>query len=305
MPLPAGVVTAQVTGLNLTDLQGNTVTSGTVYFKASTVLADPTHDWFSPQYQVSTPVSAGVMTPVSLPANDQTVNPQNFTYEVRAELFFSSSGTQNPTPVVTDFFISLPHSPSTVDISALVSVAAFTAINGISVVGTGSIGQVLTNLGNNTANWQSPQASSTTFSRQQFIDMSGQSSSSVAPVGTWTPHYYLVTDTGNAFSGWLNMSDSTQNDAISFDFACGAGTYTIELRHLAFANRGIYTVQIDNVTVGTIDGYASSLTFTRSLLTGVVITAGRHTLTLVMATKNASSSAYYGFPERAVLTQTA
>lgn len=142
-------------------------------------------------------------------------------------------------------------------------------------------------------------------SRQIPIQANGLPSTLAAPVGTWTPTYLAASDTGGVWSGWVNISDGAQNDSISFDLACAAGTYTLELLHLPYTNRGIYTAQIDGVTVGTIDGYAASLTAGRSLLPGVAIAAGAHTLTLLMAAKNASASGYLGMIERIVLTRTA
>ena len=140
-----------------------------------------------------------------------------------------------------------------------------------------------------------------TYSRQVLVAADGAASTIVAPVGVWTPTY--IADP--AYYGWVNQSDGTQNDQISFDFSCDAGTYTLELYHLAFLSRGVYTVQVDGVTAGTIDGYATGLTPTRSALTGIVIGAGAHTVTLLMATKNASATGYIGQAERIALTRTA
>lgn len=176
-------------------------------------------------------------------------------------------------------------------------------INGVTISGTPSSGKVLTATSASAASWQT--AGSAIISRQIVIALSGSSSSQIATVGTWTPTYLTNTDTSN-FVGWVNVSDTTQNDAISFDFVCNAGTHTLEFFHLPFQNRGIYTLQIDGSTIGTVDGYASSLNPTRAVLTGIVVsTTGQHTLTILMATKNASASAYMGMMDRAVLTQTA
>jgi len=142
-------------------------------------------------------------------------------------------------------------------------------------------------------------------SRQIAVAADGPGSSVTPPVGTWTPTYLMTSDTGGVWSGWVNVSDGSQNDALSFDFACSAGTYSIELRHLPYTNRGIYTLQIDGVSVGTLDGYSASLIAGRSVLSGVAISAGIHVITLVMATKNASSSGYIGMIERLLLTRTA
>jgi len=144
-------------------------------------------------------------------------------------------------------------------------------------------------------------AGASTFSRQVAIQANGQPSTVVAPVGAWTPTY--IADP--AFYGWVNQSDGTQGDTISLDFACDVGTYTFELFHPRFQSRGIYTVKIDGVTAGTIDGYAASLTPTRSALTGLTIGAGQHTVTLAMLTQNASATGFIGQVERIVLTRTA
>lgn len=155
------------------------------------------------------------------------------------------------------------------------------------------------------ATWAVPAGGGAAYSRQIVIAADGLGSSVTPPVGAWTPTYLMASDTGGVWSGWVNISDAAQSDAVSFDFACGAGTYTIEMLHLAYTNRGIYTIEIDGVSVGTIDGYIGTLTAARSQLAGVVITAGAHYLTLLMATKNASSSGYVALVERLVLTRTA
>jgi len=140
-----------------------------------------------------------------------------------------------------------------------------------------------------------------TYSRQIPIQANGAASTEVAPVGVWTPTY--IADA--AYYGWVNQSDGTQGDTITFDAACDAGTYTLELFHLRFQSRGIYTVKIDGTTVGTIDGFAASLTPTRSALTGIAIGAGQHTVTLAMLTQNGSATGFIGQVERIVLTRTA
>lgn len=178
-------------------------------------------------------------------------------------------------------------------------------LNGVTVSGTAASGKVLTASSSSAASWQTP-SGSTTYSRQVNIWVNGLASTQVATVGTWTPTYQRASDTGGQFVGWVNISDGTQNDSITFDFVAAAGTFSLEFYHLVFTSYGIYTIKIDGTSVGTIDGYALSLATVRDTLTGISIaTSGQHTLTLLMATKNASSSGYTGAAERIVLTQTA
>lgn len=161
MGLPSGIGTIQVTGQNLCDLEGNPAVSGYVYFKASGKLADPTHNVvISNIYNVAT-VANGVMSPVTLPVNDETVNPNGFTVNIRSELFYNDpvTGILKKTPIVDEFDCSLPHTlGSTVDIADLTPVSSFTPINGVTIIGTGTAGQVLTNKGNQTADWETPSA---------------------------------------------------------------------------------------------------------------------------------------------------
>jgi hypothetical protein len=116
---------------------------------------------------------------------------------------------------------------------------------------------------------------------------------------------------GLSATAYLNMSMDTQggptvNDTISYDLPIGAGTWTLDLLHLAGTNRGIYTVAVDGVTVGTVDGYNAVLSAVRGQVTGIAVaTGGTHRVTLTVATKNATSTSYRGSVSAIMLTRTA
>lgn len=103
---------------------------------------------------------------------------------------------------------------------------------------------------------------------------------------------------------WLRLrraSSGAQNDEVVFRLpsVLEAGTWKFALLHSADVNSGIYTIaaSADGTSwtdVTTIDGYAASTTKTRSVATGLTVPAGTKYLRLKMATKNASSSSYFG-----------
>lgn len=92
------------------------------------------------------------------------------------------------------------------------------------------------------------------------------------------------------------QSSGAQNDSITWDILLAAGTWSIELLYSSGSNRGIYSIQFNSVEKGTIDGYsAGAVENARSSITGIVVsTTAKIELKLKMATKNASSSGYYG-----------
>lgn len=103
----------------------------------------------------------------------------------------------------------------------------------------------------------------------------------------------LTVSTTALYNGY-KQSASTINSEISFDVALDAGTWTVELLHVKASDSGIYHVQIDGVDQGTVDGYNAATSVNQlGSVTGVIIDAQKRvTLTLKIASKNASSSNY-------------
>lgn len=112
-----------------------------------------------------------------------------------------------------------------------------------------------------------------------------------ATSGTWT----ATPDIAFAMGGY-RITDGAQNRSITYQFFIDAGTYTFGLLHGRASTRGIYTVTLDGgSSLGTIDGYSVSSGPTFGEVTSITVaTSGIHTITLTMATKNASSSNYFG-----------
>ncbi len=102
-------------------------------------------------------------------------------------------------------------------------------------------------------------------------------------------------DTGALHNGYCRSSGA-QNDEKTWDVVLPAGTYTIECMFRHLDSRGIAHIYIDSAQQGTIDTYNASNTYNQlGTVTGVVIAAGgTYELKIKMATKNGSSSGYYG-----------
>jgi len=112
----------------------------------------------------------------------------------------------------------------------------------------------------------------------------------------------------NTFYGGYSQSSGAQNDEIDWDVVVGAGTWKFALIHYTGTFAGIYSVQIDGTTVGTIDGYVNpgGPNAIAAPIVGIVVaTTGKKRVGLKMATKNASSSGYYGLIHHAKFLRTA
>jgi hypothetical protein len=102
------------------------------------------------------------------------------------------------------------------------------------------------------------------------------------------------------------QSSGAQNDEINFDVSLSPGTWVYEQMHSKGINIGIYTITVGDIVAGTIDGYASpSSPNELNSLTGIIVpSAGVYRLKVKMATKNASSSDYFGVLQHIQLRRT-
>lgn len=97
--------------------------------------------------------------------------------------------------------------------------------------------------------------------------------------------------------GGFGYSGDQLNDSQSWDIWLDAGTYKYVHIYRRNTGNGINSVQLDGSTVGTIDEYGALADNVVAELTGIVVaTAGVKTFTLLMASKNASSTGYAGAP---------
>lgn len=111
----------------------------------------------------------------------------------------------------------------------------------------------------------------------------------------------------SAIRNGFRVSSGAQNDATAYDVTLAAGTWSIEVLHVKGTDTGTYSVQLGGVEKGTIDGYNGSTTYNnRTTISSIAVAStGKVRLSLVMATKNASSSSYYGRIQHIQLRRTA
>jgi len=122
----------------------------------------------------------------------------------------------------------------------------------------------------------------------------------------WDTPFSVDTTYASAYAG-NRTSTGAQNAEITWPVVLSAGTWKFCLMHVAWNQCGIYSVQIDGVEKGTIDGYSSTATYNViSTISDIAISApGKYTLKLKMATKNPSSPSYKGSLQKIRLIRTA
>ncbi len=129
----------------------------------------------------------------------------------------------------------------------------------------------------------------------------------VAPWGTPIVQVNWVARDVNAlgiYNSYLS-SNGLQNAELDYDLVLGGGAWTLEVLG-ENGNMGIYTVQADGVTLGTIDPYAGAVVWNaRQATTFSLVGVGKRRVRLLMATKNAASTSYQGTIQHLQLRRTA
>jgi hypothetical protein len=116
----------------------------------------------------------------------------------------------------------------------------------------------------------------------------------------------LAQSSADYFGGEL-QSDGTQSDEVTFQKYLQSGTYTLALAYKTGPTHGIFTIFIDGVQLGsTIDSWVSAGGVSQwSTISGVVIpTSDVHAIRLLMATKNASATSFFGIIHGIIMTRT-
>jgi hypothetical protein len=113
-----------------------------------------------------------------------------------------------------------------------------------------------------------------------------------ASAGTWIFADFLSEAPAYPVALSLSSTSAAQNDYYEWPIVLSSGVWNLLLHHRKSTNVGIYTVSLDGVSIGTIDGYAAAVAAGQDTITGFTPTSGLHLLRFTMATKNAASSAY-------------
>ena len=136
----------------------------------------------------------------------------------------------------------------------------------------------------------------------------GNSGGSGGGGGGFTPSHYpipiMFPDSNTNFntidatgaSDYYLLSSGAQDDNAKWNMNLPAGTYTWTLFHFRGSNRGKYHLLLDGADIGTqIDGYNAGGDYVASSVTTITVSGGSPTeVQIKMASKNASSAAYYG-----------
>lgn len=101
-------------------------------------------------------------------------------------------------------------------------------------------------------------------------------------------------DASQLFSNFFYNASAAQNDEVTFPIYLKAGTWELQMLVVQLSSSGIATILLDNVSQGTLDTYQAGFNYNIiKTLSGIsVATSGLKTLSIRMATKNASASSY-------------
>jgi alpha-galactosidase len=104
----------------------------------------------------------------------------------------------------------------------------------------------------------------------------------------------LVTDSAASGGKWVQLSGNSVGDYIEYTLpSLAAGTYQFQLRWKANNNRAKITFKVDGAQVGgTLDQYASSVSYKTTTFGSKALAAGVHKIRLTATSKNTSSSSY-------------
>jgi len=105
---------------------------------------------------------------------------------------------------------------------------------------------------------------------------------------------------GNSWNNAYRSSFPGGDDTsfLEWDVPLSAGTWALEVTYVKDLNSGILTFSLDDETpIGTFDSHSPVTEFNeQGLITGITVgTSGMHTLRVRTATKNPSSTQYYGY----------
>lgn len=129
----------------------------------------------------------------------------------------------------------------------------------------------------------------------------------VFPTAIAQTNFDVISSPAAAIYNFQKASTGAQNAEINWDVVLAAGTWTVDLIHHTNSDTGIYTIQFDGVTKGTIDGYsAGDVVNVRTAVAGIAVAAtAKVRLKLLIATKNASSSNFNARLQHVQLRRTA
>lgn len=103
-----------------------------------------------------------------------------------------------------------------------------------------------------------------------------------------------VFDANHRYNYLMYQNAAANNDEWTNGFVCAAGTYSINFLTITDADRGMLDVYVDDVSVATgLDFYLASVVRNTVIsASGIVLTAGYHTLRCKVNGKHASSTGY-------------